>query len=204
VYCDPAWKGDDNHQEGADAAIGVIDSYSIAGQIDNVLLDMTVSNDMESDEGADEMLRMMRVWHTHFYVCEQTNDKPIVGMMKRVWKSTPIDARPINPPRFIDIKGWSKRVKNDRISTVAGQARMGHWFYLTNINAKALAALRTTVNEYPASIKRDTIDMMANANADEVLSRWVPVAIPEAQPVDDDPIQVQFVTRYTALPALIH
>ncbi|KKL17238.1 hypothetical protein LCGC14_2487560, partial [marine sediment metagenome] len=102
VYCDPAWKGDDNHQTGSDAAIGTIDSYSIAGQIDNVLLDMHVSNDMESDDGADEILRQQRKWHTHFYVIEQTSDKPMVGMMKRVWKTTPREMRPTQMPRFID------------------------------------------------------------------------------------------------------
>ena len=202
VYCDSAWKGDDNHQKGCDTAIGVIDSYSIAGQIDNVLLDLSVSNDWESDEGADEMLRMMNRWHTHFYIIEQTNDKPMVGMMKRIWKTTPRETRPPIMPRFIDIKGWSKRNKNDRISTVAGQAKMGHWFYLTNINKEALNALKTTVNEYPASVKRDTIDMMANANADEVLSRWVPVAIPEDVQRVERP-RPQYASRYTGLPAIM-
>ena len=81
---------------------------------------------------------------------------------------------------------------------------MGHWFYLTNINQKALNALKTTVNEYPASVKRDTIDMMANANADEVLSRWVPVAIPEARMPDEEQMPVTYVTRYTGLPSLVH
>lgn len=201
VYCDPAWKGDDNHQKGSDAAIGCIDSYSIAGQIDNVLLDLAVSADWESDEGADEILRMMRVWHTHFYVMEQQADKPMVGMMKRIWKSTPRDARPSVMPRCIDVKAWSKKSKNDRISTVAGQAKMGHWYYLTNIPAAPMRVLKTTVNEYPASVKRDTLDMMANANAEEVLSRWVPVAIPEEMPKRErEPMR--FATRYTGLPAL--
>lgn len=201
VYCDPAWKGDDNHQKGSDAAIGLIDSYSIAGQIDNILLDLHVSNDMESDDGADEILRMMRVWHTHFYQCEQQGDKPMVGMMKRVWKTTPRDSRITHPPRFIDVKGWSKKVKNDRISTVAGQAKMGHWYYLTTIPKQHLNVLRTTVNEYPASVKRDTLDMMANANSDEILSRWVPVAIPVMEEkVEREPIR--FVSRYTGLPAI--
>jgi hypothetical protein len=153
VYCDPAWKGDDNHQTGSDAAIGCIDSYSIAGQIDNVILDGTVSNDMESDEGADEMLRMMRVWHTNFYVMEQQADKPMVGLMKRIWKSTPIEARPASIPRCIDPKGFSKKSKNDRISIVAGQAKMGHWFYLTTINKRFLSVLKTTVNEYPGGFR---------------------------------------------------
>ena len=203
VYCDPAWKGDDNHQEGCDAAFGTIDSYSIAGQIDNVLLDLTVSNDMESDEGADEILRMMRVWHTNFYVIEQQGDKPMVGILKRIWRSMSFETRPPQMPRFIDAKAWSKRAKNDRISTVAGHAKMGHWYYLTTINKQALATLRTTVNEYPASVKRDTLDMMAQANSDEVLSRWVPIAIPEERMKEED-MPITYVTRYTGLPALVH
>lgn len=201
VYCDPAWKGDDNHQKGCDAAIGCIDSYSIAGQIDNVLIDGAVSNDWESDEGADEMLRMMRVWHTHFYVVEQTSDKPMVGLMKRIWKSTPREARPAQMPRFIDIKGFTKRAKNDRISTVAGQAKMGHWYYLTTLDKHFLETLRTTVNEYPASVKRDTLDMMANANAEEVLQRWVPVAVPVQETRAERP-PTQYATRYTGLPVI--
>ena len=202
IYCDPAWKGDDNHQEGSDAAIGTIDSYSIAGQIDNVLLDLHVSNDMESDVGADEMLRQMRVWHTHFYSIEQPSDKSMVGMMKRIWKSTPRDARPSSLPRFIDVKSWNKMAKNERISSVAGQAKMGHWYYLTTIPKQHLEVLKTTVNEYPASIKRDTLDMMAQANADEILSRWVPVAVPVAmEPMEKE--QPIFVSRYTGLPAVM-
>ncbi len=202
IYCDPAWKGDDNHQKGSDAAIGCVDSYSIAGQIDNVLLDLAVSDDWESDEGCDEMMRMMRVWHTHFYQCEQMSDKPIVGMMKRIWKTTPFSARPTLMPRFIDVKGWSKKSKNDRISTVAGQAKMGHWFYLTNIPKKYLDVLKTTVNEYPASVKRDTLDMMANANAEEILSRWVPVAVPVQEQMEEEREPPVFATRYTGLPAV--
>ena len=193
---------DDNHQTGSDAAIGCIDSYSIGGQIDNVLLDLCSSSDMESDDGADEILRMMKVWNTHHYQVEQQGDKPMVGMMKRVWKTTPRESRPINPPRFIDVKGWSKKAKNDRISTVAGQAKMGHWYYLTNIPKKYLDTLKTTVEEYPASVKRDTLDMMANANSDEILSRWVPVAIP----VVEDKVEREppiFVSRYTGLPAIM-
>ena len=202
IYCDPAWKGDDNHQEGSDAAIGCIDSYSIAGQIDNVLLDLSVSNEMESDEGADEILRQMRVWHTHFYIVEQTSDKPMVGMMKRIWRSTPYEARPSQIPHFIDVRGWTKRSKNDRISAVAGQAKMGHWYYLTTLPAEPLRVLRTTVNEYPASVKRDTLDMMANAHAEEVLARWVPVAVPAMEEkVQVEP--VRYATRYTALPAIM-
>ena len=203
VYCDPAWKGDDNHQKGCDAAIGCIDSYSIAGQIDNVLLDLSVSNDWESDDGADEMLRMMRVWHTHHYSVEQQGDKGMVGLMKRIWKSTPFDSRPVNPPRFIDVKSWNKLAKNSRISTVAGQAKMGHWYYLSTIPKAHLDVLRVTVNEYPASVKRDTLDMMAQANADEILSRWVPVAAPEAR-IDLEKIPMVYATRYTGLPAILH
>lgn len=201
IYCDPAWKGDDNHQVGSDAAIGTIDTYSIAGQIDNILLDLSVSNDWESDEGADEMQRMMVKWHTHLYVIEQTSDKPMVGLMKRVWKSTPREARPTQMPKHIDIMGFSKRAKNDRISTVAAQAKMGHWYYLTTIPKRHLDVLKTTVNEYPASVKRDTLDMMANANAEEVLNRWVPVAIP-MQEIRQERPPMQFATRYTGLPAI--
>jgi hypothetical protein len=201
VYCDPAWKGDDNHQKGSDAAIGTIDSYSIGGQIDNVLMDLAVSSAWESDEGADEMMRQMQKWHTHFYIIEQTSDKPMVGMMKRIWKTTPRDARPTQMPRYIDMKGWSKKAKNDRISTVAGQAKMGHWYYITTIPQRYLNVLKTTVDEYPASVKRDTLDMMANANAEEVLARWVPVAIPVEEPKREREPQ-RFASRYTGLPAI--
>lgn len=203
VYCDPAWKGDDNHQKGCDAAIGCIDTYSIGGQVDNVLLDMTVSDEMESDEGADEILRMMRLWHTHYYVIEQQGDKPMVGLMKRIWKSTPREARPAQMPRYIDVRGWTKKSKNDRISTVAGQAKMGHWYYLTSLNKTALNILKQTVNEYPASVKRDTLDMMANANAEEVLSRWVPIAIPVAAEIEQPIERPSYITRYTGLPAIM-
>ena len=201
VYCDPAWKGDDNHQRGCDAVIGCIDTYSVLGQIDCVLLDLTVSNEMESDEGADEILRMMRVWHTHYYIIEQQADKPMAGLLKRIWKTTPMQARPTLMPRNIEITKWSGKAKNDRISTVAAQAKSGHWYYLTSIHRDPLRVLQATVNEYPASVKRDTLDMMANANAEEVLSRWVPVAVPVVEEKRERP-QIQYATRYTGLPVM--
>ena len=201
IFCDPAWKGDDNHQQGSDCAIGCIDVYSIQGQMDCVLLDLYVSNDMESDEGADEMLRMMNKWHTYFYCIESQADKPMVGLMKRVWRSTPRVARPTDMPRFIDLKRWNKRAKNDRISTVAGHAKTGHWYYLDTIPETHLAKLRTTVNEYPASVKRDTLDMMAQANSEELLARWVPVAVPVQELKRERP-PMQYACKYTGLPAI--
>ena len=166
-----------------------------------MLLDLSVSNEMESDEIADEILRMMRVWHTHYYSCEQQADKSMVGIVKRIWKSTPFEARPAMQPRFIDIKSWNKRSKNNRISSVAGQAKTSHWYYLTTLKPQPLAVLKATVNEYPASVKRDTLDMMAQAHADEILARWVPVAIPERETeMEREPLV--YVTRYTGLPAL--
>lgn len=201
VYCDPAWKGDDNHQEGSDAAIGCIDTYSIMGQVDRVLLDLCLSNEMESDEGADEMLRMMRVWHTHFYSIEQQADKPMVGFMKRIWKSTPRESRPATMPRFIDLKRWSKHAKNDRISTVAGEAKTGHWYYLTTIPKQHLDVLRRTVNEHPAAVKRDSLDMMAQSCSDEIMARWIPIAVPvEELKREREPLR--FASRYTGLPAI--
>ena len=201
IYCDPAWKGDENHQKGSDAAIGAIDNYSIAGQIDSVLLDLSVSNDWESDEGADEIIRQMNKWRTHFYSIEQQADKPMVGFMKRIWRSLPRAARPSTMPRFIDLKKWSKKAKADRISTVAGHAKTGHWYYLTTIPEESLAVLRKTVKQYPAAAKWDTLDLMAQANSDEILHRYVPVAVPyEEEKVTRPP--VEYASRYTGLPAI--
>lgn len=203
VFIDPAWKGDDNHQEGADAAIVCIDIYSIAGQIECVLLDGTASNDMESDEGADEALRMMRVWHTHYYVIEQQADKPMVGLMKRVWKTTPRADRPSTMPRFIDPKRTSKKAKNDRISILAGQAKTGNWYYLTTLNRDFLELFKTTANEYPASVKRDTLDAMAYAHSPEVLGRWVPMAVPAEDEMERERDPIVYAKKYTGLPAIV-
>jgi hypothetical protein len=79
---------------------------------------------------------------------------------------------------------------------------MGHWYYLTTINKDFLQSLKTTVNEYPASIKRDTLDMMCQAHADEILARWVPVAVPEQQERVQREAPV-YVTRYTGLPGVM-
>ena len=78
---------------------------------------------------------------------------------------------------------------------------MGRWFYLTSIPQQYLSVLKTTVNEYPASVKRDTLDMMANANAEEVLSRWVPIATPAYEERREREPMV-YATRYTGLPVV--
>jgi len=146
----------------------------------------------------------MNVWRTNIYLIEQQGDKPMVGLIKRIWKTMSFETRPSQMPRNIDAKAWSKRAKNDRISTLAGHAKTGHWYYLTTIKPDALSVLKTTVNEYPAAVKRDTLDMLAQACAEEVLTRWVPIAIPEQLSKEEEQAPITYVTRYTGLPAIVH
>jgi hypothetical protein len=78
---------------------------------------------------------------------------------------------------------------------------MGHWYFLTTIPEKYLRVLRNTVNEHPAAVKRDTLDMMAQSCADEIMARWVPIAVPAEEPKHErEPLR--FATRYTGLPAV--
>lgn len=205
VYCDPAWKGDDNHQEGSDAVIATVDLYSIAGMMTSILLDLWVSNDAESDVGADEMLRQMRVWHTHYYSIESQADKPFVGLMKRLWRGEPFENRVTRQPHFIDVKSWNKKTKNDRISTLAGHAKTGHWYYLDTIPRMYLDVLKVTANEHPAAVKRDTLDCLAQTNADEILEHWVPVSVPHmVKEEEEDDLGDLYATRYTGLPMVAH
>ena len=71
----------------------------------------------------------------------------------------------------------------------------------TTIRKEPLATLRITINEHPASVKRDTLDMMAQANSEEILARWVPMAIPVDEPKRER-APLRFASRYTGLPAL--
>ncbi len=60
----------------------------------------------------------------------------------------------------------------------------------------------TTVNEHPAAVKRDGLDMMAQACSDEITERWIPIAVPVREPKVARP-PIQYAGRYTGLPAMM-
>ena len=201
VFCDPAWKGEEDQGRGCDAAIGMVAIFQRGEFYDYVLLEGVASNEMTSDEGAEEMCRMMKKWGTAYYAIEQSGDKPHVGMMRQVGRSQ----RPPVWPIYLDLKGWSKKSKAARISAVAGAARMGHWFYLEGMEERFRDALKVQVNEYPGCVKKDILDMMANAHADEVLRKWIPVSQTEGEASWDERKRrhIEYATRYTGLPAFV-
>jgi hypothetical protein len=197
-FCDPAWKGEENQGEGCDTAIGQVAIFKRGEFQDYVLLEGIASNELVSDEGAEEQCRMMRRWQSPYYIIEQAGDKPHIGMMRQIGKNQ----SPPMFPKFIDIKGYSKRAKNARISAVAGAARMGHFYILEGIDKKFIEALRLQVDEYPGCRKRDILDMLGNAFADEVLNKWIPMSHTPAEIdlLDRAAHHARVITRYTGLP----
>jgi len=197
VFIDSAWKGETNQLEGDYTAIGVIDIYQMGEHQDRILTDLVVSNELTSDEGAMEVARLMKRHDTPYFSVEQISDKTFSGLMRQVARSQ----RPPIHPIELDLKGWSKKNKEHRISVLAGAARLGHVYYLEGIEPRCLRMLELQATEYPGSLHRDILDMMANSFAESVSSRWVPVSVatrPEYAP--DMESELAYATPYTRIP----
>ena len=174
VFVDSAWKGTKDQQEGCYSAIGMVAIFQIGPTFDRVLLDLTMSNSMMSDAGADEMCRMMHKWATVFWAAEQTSDKTMVGLVNTTAKHFV----PRVYPYWVDLKGWSKKAKEARIERVGGAAKTGHFHYLETIDPRMLALLADEADTYPEDTHRDGLDMLGNSFAEEVEQKRVPVGVP--------------------------
>ena len=203
IFVDSAWKGSEDQQGGCYTAIGAVAIFQVGPDYRRVLLDLTMSNRMGSDEGAYEMCRMMRVWQTPYWACEQISDKPMVGMMKEV-------ARHVVPPVYpfwLDLKGWSRKAKEARIATLAGSARTGNVAYLESIDPAALKLFADEADTYPEDLHRDGLDMLANSFADSIVSAWIPVGMAQAEWKDPnaEPVaEPATIGRYVRLPVYAH
>ena len=150
------------------------------------------------------MCRMMRKWGTTYWACEQISDKPMVGLMREVARhQTP----PVYP-YYLDLKGWSRKAKESRISVLAGSARAGNFHYLDTIEPGMLRLLKDEADTYPEDLHRDGLDMLANSFADSVVSSWVPVSMAQVEYRDPmappDPGPPMTVGRHIQLPVWVN
>ena len=206
VFVDSAWKGTEKQAKGDSTAIEVIDIYNLTTpdggeRMVRILLDTTVSRELVSDEGAHEMIRLMKKWGTRHYCIEQTAEKTFEGTMRAVAKSI----RPVfwTMPA-IDLKGWTKKRKMDRISAVAGGARDGTVYYLETIQQKDIEILKREVADYPENkTSPNMLDCFANSFSDAVIRSWVPMAedIPDYLK-SPEPASIP-ISRYTGLNAYV-
>lgn len=201
VFIDSAWKGTEKQAKGDSTAIEVVDIYNIVTpdggeRMVRILLETVVSKDMVSDEGAEEICRLMKKWGTRYYCIEQTAEKTFEGTMRAVTKSM----RPIfwTCPA-IDLKGYTKKGKMARISAVAGAARDGTVCYLDTIKEEDLRMLRQEVADYPENkTSPNMLDAFANTFADSVIRAWVPMAQEESILQAEEAPMVPL-TRYTGV-----
>jgi hypothetical protein len=203
VFIDSAWKGTEKQGKGDATAIEVVDIYNITTpdggeRMLRIILETVVSKELVSDEGAEEICRLMKKWGTRQYCIEQTNEKTFEGTMRAVTKSM----RPIfwTLPA-IDLKGYTKKGKMARISAVAGAARDGTVYYLDTIPEEHIRILRAEVADYPENkTSPNMLDCFANSFADAVIRAWVPMAQdPDIFKTDEPPMIP--LTRYTGLQA---
>ncbi len=197
IYVDSAWKGSEKQTKGDATSIQVVDTYQIAASTERVILDHVWSREMTSDEGAEEICRLMKKWGTTYYAIEQAGEDTFYGVMKVVSRS-----RFIYPTK-IDLKGWTKKKKEQRISAVAGAARMGAVYYLAGL--PELDTFKQEVGDYPENRRSpNCLDAFANSFAETVVRGWVPVAVDEYQPkrtiLDIPEPEYISATRYTNVP----
>jgi hypothetical protein len=192
VLADTAWKGTENQGEGDDTVIGVVEIFSYHGRRDWVLLDALVSREMVSDEGASEMCRLAKKWSTPYMAPEMSGEKTIVGPIRTAARTHKI------APHIIELGGFSKRHKHDRIMSLAGAARSGAVWYLDSLKPEIVSVARRQIEDHPQLEHEDFIDMWANGWASEILDKWCPLGIP---PPDDDVQQRRWtpISRYTGL-----
>lgn len=190
VFVDSAWKGEqDKNVRGDDTAIGVIDIFRIGNTMEHALVELVVSRMMTSDEGALEMVRLMKKWSTPYYAIEQAGEKTFTGLMRLVARNQRMS------PVSIDLKGWSKKKKDDRIARFAGAARMGWFFRLEGIQHTEKFKLQ--VEDHPDAVHDDILDMIANSFAPQVLEQYVPITLePDQEPSTTEP-RFMSISRYT-------
>ena len=198
VFIDSAWKGAENQGKGDDTAIGVIGIWQMGSQKTHILLELVVSNEMTSDEGATEITRLLKKWGTPYYAIEQQGEKTFWGMMKQVARSQYVY------PVEIDLKGWTKKKKGARIGFFAGAARLGNFYRISGLSH--LEKFRQQVSDSPQLKHDDILDMIGNSYAELILNNWVPVAVDEFIPknlLQPDRYESRpSATRYTGVPLL--
>jgi hypothetical protein len=199
VLADTAWKGTENQGEGDDTVLGVVEIFCYHGRRDWVLLDAVVSREMVSDEGANEMCRLARKWATPYMAPEITGEKTIIGLLRSAGRA---QKPPINPV-VIELGGFSKQHKNNRIMSLAGAARSGSVWYLESLPPHVLSVARRQVEDHPQLEHEDFIDMWANAWAPKILDEWCPVGVPPPQEQTDERRWVQL-SRYSGLAAPVY
>jgi len=198
IFVDSAWKGTEKQVKGDATAIQVVDMYRLTtpkggDRMVRILLDQLISKELVSDEGALEMCRLGKKWGTNYFAIEQSGEKTFDGTMRAVARSLTPPARMIS----IDLKGWTKKRKMERISAVAGAARLGNVYVLDGCPQVGIMARE--VGDYPENkTSPNALDCFANSFAEAVIGNWVPMAeTPSIEP--ESPAVMVPLTRYTGI-----
>src|SRR3990167_3768435 len=196
IFSDTAWNGMENQGKGDYAVIAAIAIWRIGERFERIVLDQAVSNEMTSDEGADEFVRMMKKWGIVHVAPQAIGEKTFESQLRAKARSAGVY------PVFINLKGWTSKRKEDRVSSLAGGARQGGVMYLENIAHLSLTKLQ--IEEHPAGLHDDIPDCWADSFSPEIVDKWIPVGIePYKRPEQEVTyLNPQMATRYTGVPAI--
>lgn len=196
IFSDTAWKGMENQGKGDYACIAAIGIWRFGERFERIVLDQTVSNEMTSDEGADEFVRMMKKWSIIHCAPQAIGEKTFESQLRAKARSAGVF------PVFINLKGWTSQRKEARVSELASGARQGGMMYMEDL--KHLSLTKTQIEEHPAGLHDDIPDCWADSFSPEIVDKWVPVGIePYVRPGTPDMYaNWPMATRHTGLPVL--
>ena len=197
IFADTAWKGQENQGKGDYTVIAAIAIWRIGERLERVVLEHVVSNELTSDEGANEMVRMMKKWQIIHVAPQNFGEKTFESQLRIKCRAAGVY------PVFIDLKGWSKNKKSGRVAALAGAAREGGMMYLETL--QHLSITKTQMEEYgPSCLHDDIPDCWADSCSPLITDQWVPVGVePNKRPEQRDLVGPgPMATRYTGVPAV--
>lgn len=168
VICvDPAWKGTANQGEGDSAAIQVWFLERRGGVIVRWLADGVISNELTSEDGMREIVRLMKQ-----YGCEDVAPEMHGGYGFRTTLENYCTEKGVTVT-VIDLK-MKQTGKDQRITAWLRELQVGHVVLCNEAHPDLIDALTDQIRDYPQLDHDDAIDCAAYSCDPNIAEAWAP------------------------------
>jgi hypothetical protein len=190
IFVDPAWKGSHNSGMGDSAAIAVLAFERVGSITRRYLLHLTLSNEMTSRDGVNEVFRLMTQYGTYNVAPEEHG-----GYVFRSALEEEANKRG-SYLNIIDLKSKQTH-KANRIVNFLNTVQGGH-FYIVR-DAPGAHAFMSQYRDYPNIDHDDAIDCVAYSADPNIMESVIPSFNPIESEWDNRDDDEPRRTRYCAL-----
>lgn len=194
TFIDSAWKGTDRQRDGCRTAIGTVLFRAHKMFTEQILLDLTVSDTMMSNEGADEVCVRVMKWGSPLVFPEMHGEKAFYGSLVEAKRKFGIPLLVIGEDILNEgrdrkeIVKFTQKAKDTRIAIWAGRAKAGSVGYLDDpergVRGQALEEFRADAEGWPFRKLKDVVDMLALSGA-LVIQQLIPLAQMAIRPASE-------------------